>query len=276
MTTNTPLTDHEKGMIEAWHREGISNREVARRLGISEFAVRSNLRKLAELGSMDVRPRSGRPRATTDRDDRNLVRSSRCDRFKTAPELAIELANVAGVVVHRSTVSRRLADAGLHGRVAKHKPRLTPDHKARRLAWAREHVDWTAADWDRVLWSDESRFQLFQSDGQVYVRRAVGEEFHESCVVPSVKHGGSGIMVWGCMGSTGLGDLTWVTENINADVYVNILRDHMLPSAHRLIGPEFLYQHDNARAHTARVTQEFIANPTPDFIRDIGAVGSLK
>ena len=87
-----------------------------------------------------------------------------------------------------------------------------------------------------------------------------------------MKHGGTGIMVWGCMGSVGLGDLTWVTDNINADVYVDILCDHMLPSAHRLIGPEILLQHDNAPAHKARVMQEFMTNPTPDFIQDIVTV----
>ena len=88
----------------------------------------------------------------------------------------MELART-GVDVHHSTVSRRLAAAGYNGRVARHKPRLTATHKARRLAWAQDHLAWTADDWSRVLWSDESRFQLYQSDGRVYVRRMVGEEF---------------------------------------------------------------------------------------------------
>ena len=272
MANKTPLTDHEKGMLEALHQEGHSAREIGRRLGISDFAVRYNLRKLDEFGSMESRPKSGRPRATTERDDRHLVMTSRRNRFLTAPELAIDLANTAGVEVHRSTVSRRLIDVGLHGRVARHKPRLTADHKRRRLVWAQEHLTWTPADWQRVLWSDESRFQLFQSDGRVYVRRSVGEDFDEACVAPSVKHGGSGIMVWGCFGSSGVGSLhvAWIKENINALVYIDILRDHMLPSAHHLIGHEFLFQHDNAPPHTAKITREFIADPSPEFIREMG------
>ena len=44
----------------------------------------------------------------------------------------------------------------------------------------------------------------------------------------------------------------------------------MLPSAHRLIGHEFMFQHDNAPPHTAGITTEFMDNPTPDFIKDMG------
>ena len=77
-------------------------------------------------------------------------------------------------------------------------------------------------------------------------------------------------MVWGCMGSSGVGSLVWVKDNINAVVYIDILRDHMLPSAHHMIGHEFLFQHDNTPPHTALITQEFIANSTPEFIREMG------
>ena len=123
-------TDHEKGMLEALFQEGHSAQEIGRRLGVSDSTVRYNLQKLREFGSMETRPRSGRPRATTGRDDRHIVRASRRNRFMTAPELAVDLAHTAGVEVHRSTISRRLTDAGLLGRVARHKPRLTEDQLA--------------------------------------------------------------------------------------------------------------------------------------------------
>ena len=34
----------------------------------------------------------------------------------------------------------------------------------KRLQFAREHKDWTLEQWKKVMWSDESRFTLFQSD----------------------------------------------------------------------------------------------------------------
>ena len=44
----------------------------------------------------------------------------------------------------------------------------------------------------------------------MYVRRMAGEEFMEDCSHPTVKHGGGGIMVWGCINAKGVGFLTEV------------------------------------------------------------------
>ena len=44
----------------------------------------------------------------------------------------------------------------------------------------------------------------------------------------------------------------------------------MLPYAHYMIGHEFLFQHDNAPPHTVLIKWEFIADPTPEFIWEMG------
>ena len=47
------------------------------------------------------------------------------------------------------------------------------------------------SDFYKVIWSDdESKFNLFGSDGRVYVRRRVGEDFLPECVERTVKFGG--------------------------------------------------------------------------------------
>ena len=51
------------------------------------------------------------------------------------------------------------------------------------------------ADWNKVIWSDESKFDLFGSDGRYYMRRRVGEEYLAECVQQTVKFGL--VMVWG-------------------------------------------------------------------------------
>jgi len=48
------------------------------------------------------------------------------------------------------------------------------------------------------MWSDESRFTLFQSDGHIRVRREVDEVLHPSCLVPTVQACGNSAMIWGC------------------------------------------------------------------------------
>ena len=47
--------------------------------------------------------------------------------------------------------------------------------------------------------SDESKFEIFGSNCRVFVRRIVGERMISTCMVPTVKHGGGGVMVWGAL-----------------------------------------------------------------------------
>ncbi len=53
--------------------------------------------------------------------------------------------------------------------------------------------------WNHALWSDKTKINLFGSDSVKRVLRQPGEEYKDKCVPPTVKHGGGGVMVWGCM-----------------------------------------------------------------------------
>lgn len=72
----------------------------------------------------------------------------------------------------------RLIDVGLLGRVAIKKPLLSKKNRLSRLKFAKSHLSWTQEKWNTVLWSDESKFNLFGSDGRVYVRRPVGQRYN--------------------------------------------------------------------------------------------------
>ena len=118
------------------------------------------------------------------------------NRQETLPQLRLEWMNY-GVTASKTTISRRLKEVGLSAHVAKKKPMLTALHRRKRLQFALAHANWTVVDWSVVLWSDESRFTLFKNDGRVYVRRRQNEAFMNSCVVPTMKHGGGWVTVWG-------------------------------------------------------------------------------
>lgn len=48
---------------------------------------------------------------------------------------------------------------------------------------------------------------MFGTADATYVRRRVGEEYKPECVVPTIKHGGGSIMVWGCISEHGVGEI---------------------------------------------------------------------
>ena len=59
--------------------------------------------------------------------------------------------------------------------------------------------NWTISDFYKVIWSDEFKFNLFGSDGRVYVKRRLGEDFLPERGDQTVKFGGSNVIMWGCI-----------------------------------------------------------------------------
>ncbi|GFX83981.1 transposable element Tc1 transposase [Trichonephila clavipes] len=71
----------------------------------------------------------------------------------------------------------------------------------------RNYLNWTQLQWKQVIWSDESSCTLFQTNECVLVCRTPVEAFHVDCLVPTVKPGGSSVMVWSAIFSCELGHL---------------------------------------------------------------------
>ena len=105
----------------------------------------------------------------------------------------------------------------MNRRVARKKPLITEINARARLNYALSKRHWTAGQWLKVMWSDESPFSLFPKCGKVYVRRRPGEEFQRQCLKPAVKHGGGSIMVWGCVSGVGMDKLKRLEGKVDAD-----------------------------------------------------------
>ncbi|KAF7661517.1 hypothetical protein LDENG_00258900 [Lucifuga dentata] len=54
------------------------------------------------------------------------------------------------------------------------------------------------------------------------------EEYKKECLVPTVKHIGGSLMVWGCISSSGVEELQLINGIMNADSYCQILEEKML------------------------------------------------
>ena len=80
-------------------------------------------------------------------------------------------------------------------------------------------------DWKSVIFSDESKFNLFGSDGRRWCWRKPGEEFDEIYVRNEVKHGGGNVMVWGCVTAMGMGRIVKIDSNMDGPLYTEILKD---------------------------------------------------
>lgn len=160
------------------------------------------------------------------------------------------------VTVTSITIQRSLKKYGFRSCVAAKKPLLTDEHKRIRYIWCKEREDWTLEQWGRVIWSDESRFCLFKSDGKQRVWRRVGERYDEGKTVSTVKFGGGGIMVWGVFTVHGVGPLIRCPPRVDTKKYHEMIDGPLLEYAGRVYGDgEFLFQQDNATAHVSKASK---------------------
>ena len=93
----------------------------------------------------------------------------------------------------------------------------------------------------------------------VYVWQRKGEAFNPKNIVPTVKHGGGSIMLWGCFAASGTGSLVRVHGIMEEENYLEILRDNMQKSAHSLtLGRRWVFQQDSDLKYTSKLVQQFL------------------
>lgn len=132
--------------------------------------------------------------------------------------------------------------------------------KKNRLAYAKAHSKWTSKNWNTVIFSDESRFEVCVGDSRKRVLRKASEAFKSDCLKRTVKFKKS-VMVWGCMSGQGVGHLALIDGIVNSMKYQQILENYLLPSIDALKGENgvFIFQQDGASCHTSKSTKNWLA-----------------
>lgn len=244
--------------VVALRRYGLKQKTIARQVGIPQGTVSKILKRHRQTGKPTQRPRPGRPRKTSARDDRLLIRLCMDSRTTPTNALRAQWQRTIGIRVSRTLVNSRLVQAGLRARRPVWKPLLTARHRNARLNWARTHLRIQVAQWQHVVFSDEARFELYRHDGRIRVRRRKDELYHETCVQPRVQAGGGGVTVWAAFHHHAKSPIVVLEGTLNQVGYRRILEETMLPFARQTFGENFLMQDDNAPCHRARTILQFL------------------
>lgn len=256
MPLNRELTDFERGRVIGQWDCGKNAREIAEALGLSQSQVTRAINAFKDSQRTTVQPRSGRPRSMSDRNVRYLAQEVRKNRQITADELAQYMDESLDISVTERTIRSYLYEAGFHSRVGKRKPFISENNRKKRHQWCQERKTWVD-EWKTVIWSDESRFTLYQNDAHIKVWRQPKEKYAVDCLVPTYKHGGGGIMVWGCFVNNRPGPLVRVEGKLDASGYIEILEKNLLPFMSNLEQITYIFQEDNAPIHTAKKAAEW-------------------
>ncbi len=223
------LSEDLKKSIVALHKDGVGYKKIAKTLKLSCSTVAKTIQRFNRTGSTQNRPHHCQPKKLSACAQRHIQRLCLGNRRMSAASIAAEVEGVGGQPVSAQTIRRTLHQIGLHGCRPRRKPLLKMMHKKARKQFAEDKQTKDMDYWNHVLWSDETKINLFGSDGVKRVWRQPGEEYKDKCVLPTVKHGGGSVMVWGCMSAAGTGELQFIEGIINANMYCDILKQSMIP-----------------------------------------------
>ena len=247
MGRGKPLSQFERGQVDAYRADGKSIRHIAQIIGKSRSAVSHYINQ----GNNYCNKHSpGRPRILTDRDQRALIR-----RVQLTSESVPKVIGQMGLQSSRWTVWRALRDCPnveyCHGQ---RYPAWGQRHIDSRLKFAQNHVTWTT-DWQHVIFSDEKKWTLDGPDGsQCYwhdLRR-------ETRWLRKRQMGGGSVMTWGAFGFDGKSDLCIVPGRMNSIQYCNMLSECLLPVAARIGGQSWIFQQENAPLHVSSTQKTFL------------------
>ncbi|UYV61960.1 hypothetical protein LAZ67_1007174 [Cordylochernes scorpioides] len=252
------ISEFDRGRIMAYRDCRLSFREIGSRVGRNQITVMWICDRWMQEVTTDQRVRSHPPQCTTLRADREIVRMVVTDRSVTSRTVAQHIQSITRHPGFARTIRRRLQQSGLSASRPLLRLPFTQNHRCLRRQWCDERRMWTA-EWNEIVFTDESRFCLQHHDGRICVWKHRGERMLISCVMHRHTGPAPGIMVWGGIGYHSRTPLIRIAGTLNSQRYISeVLELVVLPCLQGLLTA--IYQQDNARTDVARISQRFFVN----------------
>jgi transposase len=165
-----------KDRIVSLFKQGLIYRKIGTHLNLSFATVQCVNKKFKTTNSIENNKLSGQPRVFSTRDSQNLVQQASRNPKTSARKLAEDLATPTGKQVSLQTIRNHLHESGYKGRAARKKPFINERNRRKRLEFASAYVNKPIDFWKTLLFFDESKFNIFGSDGPQYVWRKPKKE----------------------------------------------------------------------------------------------------
>lgn len=249
------LSKYARRRVVALKRDGLTNSAIVlilEREGIltDTRVVQRLYKRFCETGSIARKSGSGRPTLLTATVLRVIEEMMQSDDETTALQLQRRLRQ-QGADISLTTILRGRRKLGWTFHRSAYCQLIREVNKQKRLEWARDHL---ADDFSDVIWSDETTVQL-----ETHKRFCCRKKGERPRAKPRAKHPVK-VHVWAGIGWHGPTRVCVFEGCMNADLYVQILQEALLPTLSR---PEYANGHrfmqDNDPKHTSRKAAEFFA-----------------
>lgn len=233
-TSHSKVPLELKKLVLKLKEDGKTYAEISKTIGRPRSTVQSVLQNYAKNKSFDVAPGRGRKKVLSAHMEREIERMVKADPKLSAPKIAADINANHGISVNPQTIRNLLHTKGYNGRTARKKPYISKANVVKRLNYANMYATKPDDFWKNVIFVDESKFNVFGSDGRRFVWRKANTALQLKNLQPTVKHGGGSLMVWGAMGANGVGNLVFIETTMDKHKYLQILKENVKASASKI------------------------------------------
>ncbi len=230
MSKTKELSKDTRDKIVDLHKAGMGYRTIGKQLGEKATTVGAIIRKWKKFKMTVKLPQTGAPCKISPRGVSMILRKVRDQPGTTREDLVNDLKR-AGTTVSTVTISNTLHRHGLKSCSARKVPLLKPAHVQARLKFAKDHLDDPEEAWEKVMWSDETKIELFginstppcleEEEGWVQ-----SQEHHPNREAWGWKHHALGVLF--CKGRTGR--LHRIEGRMDGAMYREILGNNLSKS----------------------------------------------
>ncbi len=160
MAKTKELSKDVRDKIVDLHNAGMGYKTIAKQLGEKVTTVGAIIRKWKKHKITVNLPRTGAPCKISPRGVSMIMRRVRNQPRTTREDLVNDL-KAAGTIVTKKTIGNTLCHKGLKSCSARKVSLLNKAHVEARLKFANEHLNDSEENWVKVLWSDETKIELF-------------------------------------------------------------------------------------------------------------------
>jgi transposase len=235
-----------KAKIRERRREGATAAAIASEFGVSKRSVH---RAIAE--PVKKERKRGRPTLMSRHERKVFVSKAR----EAPTESAKKIANSAGVSISSFTAQRELRRNSFRYSRVRVTELLKDEHREKRITFAENHVSWPQEKWDRVVFSDEKKWNLSGSDNYV----SLWKENQKTYRIEVEKKLRRGIMVWGAIAASGAIVLVRIYGKLNSARYCEMLENGLFNESQEVLPQNFIFMQDNAPVHVSQETKSMLA-----------------
>ncbi len=247
MDRGSPICERVRKKIVEYFKNNVSQHQIAMALQISSSTVHNIIKRFRESGEISVRKGQGRRPLLDARGLRALRRHCITHRHDSVIDITKWVQEYFQKPLSVNTIRHAICRCQLKLYHAKRKPYVNMVQKCHRVLWAKAHLKWTVSNFDIIVGNQGRRVLRAKEEGDL-----------PACYQRSVQKPAS-LMEWGCISAYSMGSLHILEGTMNAERYIKVLEQHMLPSRWCVFqGRPYVFQQNNAKPHTAAITTAWL------------------